>query len=635
MVPFFPTPYQDETLYSIIARYHMYSGNISYKHTIIDLFGKRTRTNWYLPSNINALLENIKIKTLTSDYIINKHTLFPFFSAFLSNERTSKNIQNIIDGEGRNIHSDYGLTGSIVKATKPLTHCRKCMEEDIKKYGETYWHRVHQLPGVFVCPFHKVPLLTSLKELEGATQYQFVLPDEEDILNSVRHDYNQEIIDQLYEYSIQANWLLNQSSGNLNSSIRERYSFFLEENNLHLRKGFVNQDKWKKVFKQFFHPKVLELLNVSPDFTSKYNWVSNIVRACSPITHPLQHILTIMVLCGNLSKFFSIELISNKNDEPFGKGPWPCLNPVHSLYMQDAIKTVSISICKNTKRLIGRFECSCGFIYTRTGPDTSPLDKYKISRKMEFGYLWIEELKRLVELGKGRREIAKKLQVTSDTISRYAVRLNLNHSWSGKLIEKAERDVKTTNENPISGGTKENIRKKRELWLEILNENPNKKRNNLINENLALYRWLLKYDKVWIKGHLPKKHKFKGRRPKDLVENDRDQILLEIVKGIVDNWNQFETSRPKKISKTFIIEKIREPSFIKVDLDRYPLTRDYINSVIETREQFYKRKIRWAIEELISNEEPLFLSTVLFKAGFTGKGYRNAMKLAEELLSTL
>jgi hypothetical protein len=635
MVPFFPSPYPDETLYSIIARYHMYVGNMSYKHTISDLFGKRTRTNWYLPSNIKSLLGNIYSSTLTEDNIIDKHTLFPYFSAFLSNEKKTANRLNIIDGESRNIYSDYGLIGSSIKTTKPLTHCKLCMQEDNDRYGEHYWHRVHQLPGVYVCPFHKIPLLTSLKQIESSTQYQFILPGEDIFENTLDRDYNQEIIEQLYKYAVQANWLLNQSDIDINSNFREKYSYFLEKNKFIIRKGVVNQDRWKSAFRQFYHPKVLELLNAATDFTKEHCWVSKIVRKVNPITHPLQHILAIMVMCDNLSIFFLNDLKDDKTDEPFGKGRWPCLNPVHSLYMQDIIETVTISKCKTTKRLIGEFKCSCGFIYNRIGPDSSPLDKYKISRKKEFGHLWEEELKKFMEQGKSRSEIAKLLQVSPDTITRYVVLLKLNHCWSGKLIEKAERDAKNLSDKPQRGGTVENIQNKRKQWLEILKQNTNKKRNDLIRENLSIYQWLNKYDKVWLSEHLPKRQKYKGRKPIDSEEEKRDQKLLQIVKGIIENWNQYELSRPKQISKTFIVEKIREPGFIKADLERYPCTRNYINSVIESSEKFYKRKIRRAIDELISAGEPLFISRILNKAGCTGEKYQYARKLAEELLLAL
>ena len=63
MLHWFPTPYPDELLYSVLARYHVRSGNTSRKMTTEELFGKRTIIAvWDLPSNLNTFLRN------TGDY---------------------------------------------------------------------------------------------------------------------------------------------------------------------------------------------------------------------------------------------------------------------------------------------------------------------------------------------------------------------------------------------------------------------------------------------------------------------------------------------------------------------------------------------------------------------------------------
>ena len=35
-----------------------------------------------------------------------------------------------------------------------LRYCPQCFDEDIATYGEPYWHRLHQIPGIAVCPRH-------------------------------------------------------------------------------------------------------------------------------------------------------------------------------------------------------------------------------------------------------------------------------------------------------------------------------------------------------------------------------------------------------------------------------------------------------------------------------------------------
>lgn len=42
MLPFFTNLYPNELLYSAIARYHFYSGNLDCKDTLEELFGSRS-----------------------------------------------------------------------------------------------------------------------------------------------------------------------------------------------------------------------------------------------------------------------------------------------------------------------------------------------------------------------------------------------------------------------------------------------------------------------------------------------------------------------------------------------------------------------------------------------------------------
>jgi hypothetical protein len=54
------TPYSDELLYRVLARYHVRSGNTSPKMTTEELFGKRTnRLVWDLLANLNTLLNKM------------------------------------------------------------------------------------------------------------------------------------------------------------------------------------------------------------------------------------------------------------------------------------------------------------------------------------------------------------------------------------------------------------------------------------------------------------------------------------------------------------------------------------------------------------------------------------------------
>jgi len=151
---FFPVPYEDEVLYSVLARYHVRSGNTSYKATMKDLFGSTSVTAVMdLPSNIQNLVNNMPLNSrYTEEYLIKSHTLFPFYSAFLPPERAEQVFESMKGENGGSIYSRTGIMASSIVLNQYFKFCPVCAKEDKLQYGELYWHRVHQIPGVLVCP---------------------------------------------------------------------------------------------------------------------------------------------------------------------------------------------------------------------------------------------------------------------------------------------------------------------------------------------------------------------------------------------------------------------------------------------------------------------------------------------------
>jgi hypothetical protein len=58
--------------------------------------------------------------------------------------RSGDPVHNLLTGQGG------------VKALRSpwVRYCPACIAEDQKYHGETYWRRLHQAPGVLICPVH-------------------------------------------------------------------------------------------------------------------------------------------------------------------------------------------------------------------------------------------------------------------------------------------------------------------------------------------------------------------------------------------------------------------------------------------------------------------------------------------------
>lgn len=137
MLPYFPTPYPDETIYSLIERYHRHIGNSFVAQTLLDLFGQ---SNLYismdLPTNLNLLIQTISDSNITLDNLIYNHTLYNFYTAFMSKEMSNRIYQMMMLGTYVDVHNFIGIKSSSVKCNKFLRFCPLCLNDHFLVYGE-------------------------------------------------------------------------------------------------------------------------------------------------------------------------------------------------------------------------------------------------------------------------------------------------------------------------------------------------------------------------------------------------------------------------------------------------------------------------------------------------------------------
>jgi TniQ len=160
---YFPQPYPDELLYSLLARWRQHVGLPHNTDATAALFGSAARSNTQLdlPFQLIALAKNIPTQqNLSVDRLIDEHTLFPYFSSFVSNDRAMliRKAMSVPDGNPYNYLSPR-IRGrdQVIR----LRFCAICFAQMKAKYGEPYWKRSHQLPLSFLCDTHGTPLIDS------------------------------------------------------------------------------------------------------------------------------------------------------------------------------------------------------------------------------------------------------------------------------------------------------------------------------------------------------------------------------------------------------------------------------------------------------------------------------------------
>lgn len=155
-----PSPRPDELLYSLIARTAVHVGHWSPKGLLGAIYGDRgTLATPDVPSSL-ALIEELGRITwgLPVEELAYRHTLYPYYTHFLSADERGKVMERMLHRR-EYLHLRLGICASGVRRTPYFRLCPYCSQEDLAQHGETYWRRIHHLPGVVVCAVHGETLL--------------------------------------------------------------------------------------------------------------------------------------------------------------------------------------------------------------------------------------------------------------------------------------------------------------------------------------------------------------------------------------------------------------------------------------------------------------------------------------------
>lgn len=169
-LPNVPKIYEDEILYSYLVRLAHANGFSNLKefvyHTGIlpeasDL-NKRYRTVRYeIQSDLYPLMDVMGVGDIGASELYLKTSLYPLVYPLSTKAISSHHI-----GMLSKYRSQSSLITPLNDVFRDLKFCPICRTEDQQKYGEWYYHRSHQIPGVTVCYRHVVPLSRYLGEPE-------------------------------------------------------------------------------------------------------------------------------------------------------------------------------------------------------------------------------------------------------------------------------------------------------------------------------------------------------------------------------------------------------------------------------------------------------------------------------------
>jgi transposase-like protein len=587
MLPYFPAFYPNELLHSILARYHRHTGANSPKRTLDDLFGNRhIRAGIALQAGLGALAERLPSdRGLTAGGLAADATLLPYLTAFQPAEVRDWALAAVTkDGAGA-VNMRLGLAASVVRLPDALRYCPACRAEMLDRYGELYWRRDHQLPGVLMCPDHRAPLADAAIVLVGIGRHEFVAADEINCPADPlvpRWAGDRRISTILHDIACASGILLQSPPPERPfADWADHYHLALVARGLGRGNMQIDQTALINAFLTRFGPALEAVPDAAPN-----RWLPGIIRRHRKAFAPLHHVLTGLLI-------EALPLAAGEI-QPFGQGPWPCRNPLAGHCGRPVITDCATH--REGGKMIGTFRCNCGYTFSQAAETHSRM------RILNLGSLFDARLRELVAEAASLRGTARALAVDAKTVLRRAKRLGLSVPW--KLPTEAPR-MAHIERNDV-----------RARWSFAHTKAPELSRKQLRGRLPAEYAWLYRHDQAWLRKQPPLP--YHATAPS--ARHDWPTLDAATAAKLSDAAVALRTTTPLvPVTRAALQRALGRPDWIDRRRRQLPLSAAELGKLVESIDDFQKRRVAWVAEELRKSNRPVLAWRIRRLAGLPKK----------------
>ena len=276
---------------------------------------------------------------------------------------------------------------------------------------------------------------------------------------------------------------------------------------------------------------------------------------------------------------------------------------------------------------LATFKCErCGFTYSRRGPDQENSDIYKKTYIKDFGHIWIEKLKEYADQEYSLRKMSRLLGFNGiGTIKRYVEIIKLNGQPEHKT--KLKPEIKTLTDALLL------VKKYKNLFLDIFNNNPEMNASKLHNKYKFAYELVSNYDRNWVKKTLLKKDE-----PKP---SNKDRLKMY--------WKTKDAFYSIKILKSLEEIKLEQEFYVRITItllqkyinhynlyiNRYKLPKcfEIFDKECETIPDYQKRRINYVMRQMADNSKRITFSKILYNAGLKNRASQKVLNYIHEKLN--
>lgn len=308
----FPTPYQNELIYSTVARAGIRLALSSPKQLLDEIFqNRKVIATVDLPCHLNAIVNQFPANQVNLEDIAYQHTLFPIYAPFIPEDRRQKCLKWMAEISKGSIHLALGVNTSRLKSIHKLRYCPACFKEQLEFYSELYWSRLWQIQGA-CCPLHG-ELIDSTIELRSLHRHDFITPTYQTCPEKIQ---SKAASDNLFITHKLLELLSLPSSESPHYEQWTRFYHQLAQQNHCMRgKNQICHDKILEKIMDRWSLNFLEQYNLG-DLRSEASWLRNIFRKHRKSFSYIEHIIVIEALVNKEWSFTKIlEQVKSFNEE--------------------------------------------------------------------------------------------------------------------------------------------------------------------------------------------------------------------------------------------------------------------------------------------------------------------------------
>ena len=554
----------DEPLFSLVSRIHFLSGRHLSSQTSSILFGgNQSGIHHDFPNCLDMFEQKTQSCLGTAQEIAFNKTLLKFYRAFIPVSQSESIVETMRGSSVAHLKFQLGLITSRFRANHPLKACPACMADDLDQYGWTYWHLEHQFPGVWWCNKHDSPLYESLMKSTGVGRFLWHLPSHDTLRKSpsIGIEFSDKTSKSIQSLSQIAKSLV--KLGNVTPW--DTNQFWLVYRKELANRGWLTGQRlsYPEMTSDFLiysaKLRLLPELKALPETIKQAKaQLGRLLRAPRSGTHPLRHIILVDWLFGGTDQFLNTQKISSAKTEE-------CSSPDFTFHITDESHKDSRE--EQVIKLLREHDMSMHAVAEKTGIDINIIMSWATNaglrihrRPKKVKEEILDKLITSLRQGADKATLSSKTSVSIVTINRLL-----------RTVPELQTEWKIAHFNLA-------LNKARTSWSSLIDQYPQLGTKLLRSLEPAIYAWLYRHDRDWLKEHSPHADHSIEFTGNNTMWDKRDLALSTEVKRAALYLTQ--TNPHARIYLWQLYQQVPE---LKAKLDvlhRLPLTKRAIDTIL-------------------------------------------------------